>query len=61
MTQNSELLKSFADYCKAHPKQRFWQALRNWSGWEFIYAGKTNSDGDIDIDNTFYWREKRDR
>lgn len=31
-TRNSETLTSFAEYCRSNPEQRFWQALRNWSG-----------------------------
>lgn len=46
-TQNSKALKSFTDYCRANPSQRFWQALRNWSGFAFIkgvYADGTEHD-----------------
>lgn len=35
-TRNSDALASFTEYCQAHPNERFWQALRNWSGWPFI-------------------------
>lgn len=37
MNKNIELLESFQEYCLAHPEQRFWQALRNWAGAEFVY------------------------
>lgn len=30
--KNKKLLNSFVDYCLKHPNERFWQALRNWSG-----------------------------
>jgi hypothetical protein len=30
--KNAELLGGFTGYCLAHPDERFWQALRNWSG-----------------------------
>ena len=30
--KNSELLQDFVRYCEQNPEQRFWQALRNWSG-----------------------------
>ena len=43
-------LESFTAYCKAHPDERFWQAVRNWSGWPFIYAN--NNDRNYD---TFYF------
>lgn len=28
--------ESFLAYCKANPDQRFWQALRNWSKFNFV-------------------------
>lgn len=31
-TRNSAVLESFTEYCRSYPEQRFWQALRNWSG-----------------------------
>jgi hypothetical protein len=38
-------LESFSAYCQERPEQRFWQALRNWSGVAFLRAttasGKT--------------------
>ena len=30
--RNEELINDLATYCKEHPEQRFWQAVRNWSG-----------------------------
>ena len=39
MNKNQELLKEFIKYSEAHPEERFWQALRNWSGSRFIFAG----------------------
>lgn len=38
MTRNSEKLASFVAYCESHPDERFWQALRNWSGHWAILA-----------------------
>ena len=57
-------LQSFIKYCKKHPEQRFWQALRNWSGYDFI-LGSTHYDpfmfdvkflekNKVEIDDTFY-------
>ncbi len=37
--KNEEVLASFSIYCHLHPEERFWQALRNWSGHAFIFAG----------------------
>lgn len=59
MSKNKKSLDSFIEYCQANPEQRFWQALRNWSGWPFIYASKT-WPGDIertDIFDTYYWED----
>lgn len=49
MNKNKKILESFVAHCEAHPEQRFWQALRNWSGVAFIHA---------DAVDTFYWRGK---
>lgn len=35
-TRNSEVLQDFVHYCRTHPDERFWQALRNWCGWSFV-------------------------
>jgi hypothetical protein len=37
--RNAKTLASFVSYCKAHPSERFWQALRNWSGFKFVWVG----------------------
>jgi hypothetical protein len=57
-SRNSKTLASFVAYCKANPSQRFWQALRNWAGFGFVYvsdsllpAGSSN----IPMYDTFYW------
>lgn len=31
-SKNWDDVKSFLAYCVEHPEERFWQALRNWSG-----------------------------
>lgn len=36
--KSKPLLLSFIAYCKAHPHERFWQALRNWSKYNFIFG-----------------------
>jgi len=51
--KNIKLLKDFKKYCIKHPEQRFWQALRNWSEWEFIYGYKNGTGFD-----TFYYEKK---
>jgi hypothetical protein len=49
--KNKEKLASFTAYCEAHPDERFWQALRNWSGYNFIYGSGLPIGGAAD---TFY-------
>ena len=39
-TRNSAVLADFVKYCCAHPSQRFWQALRNWAGVNFILTSE---------------------
>jgi len=34
--RSAEALESFIKYCREHPEERFWQALRNWSRCDFI-------------------------
>ena len=36
---SEDKLWSFVHYCYQHPTERFWQALRNWSGYWFIFGG----------------------
>ena len=31
-----ELAAQFLRYCEEHPQQRFFQALRNWTGYDFV-------------------------
>lgn len=54
--RNSEALRSFIDYCVDHPAERFWQALRNWSGYHLVLV---SNDHDVDADprtmDTFFW------
>lgn len=59
--KSNKQLKNFVDYCLEHPEERFWQALRNWSGAGFIFW----TDSTIDpakvnkkFIDTFYWEEK---
>ncbi len=54
-SKNFDLLSSFMDYCQLHPNQRFWQALRNWSGWAFISASSEVPEYAGGYNDTFYW------
>ena len=58
--RNIETLNSFIKYCKEHPHERFWQALRNWSGFHFIYGSNKCSAMEKvdDLKNTFYYEGK---
>lgn len=47
------LLASFIWYCLTHGEERFWQALRNWSGaHEIIWMEKGVQH------DTFYWSRR---
>ena len=55
--RNEDKLKSFTEYCKKYPEQRFWQALRNWArednpDMEFILYTDELEGGDLT--DTFY-------
>ena len=58
MNKNKEKLDSFVAYCVAHPEERFWQSLRNWSGYSFIYATNMlldrNDAKEAEFEDTFY-------
>lgn len=48
--KSKDKLLSFMGYCFEHPEYRFWQALRNWSQYYFIFAYRTKSPLSIDPD-----------
>jgi hypothetical protein len=59
-TRNGKVLRSFVNYCIAHPSERFWQALLNWSGCGYIFASGVplneipmSTPGSVK--NTYYW------
>jgi hypothetical protein len=58
-SRNGKVLQSFVTYCMTHPDERFWQALRNWSGAVFIRAWRQTGLED-EGEDTFYW-EGRDK
>lgn len=60
-SRNEFVLKMFVNYCQTEGKDlRFWQALRNWSGYSFIYASES-AVGDLDLElmDTFSWEGRR--
>lgn len=48
--KSKKVLNSFIKYCEKNPDLRFWQALRNWSKYEFI-LGATKNNKKIKSDN----------
>ncbi len=57
----ASMLREFTEHCRAHPSERFWQALRNWSGHNFILAAKSKDDLVGSEEDTFYWHGKSGR
>ena len=55
-TRNSAVLADFVGYCKSNPTQRFWQALRNWSAYNYICTSNRHINGAYN--DTFYWEGK---
>jgi hypothetical protein len=60
-----EVLMDFICFCHNNPDLRFWQALRAWSGQNFIFASETgphdlNTFSISDLKDTFWWGEKND-
>ena len=51
-SRHAAVAASFAAYLASHPEERFWQALRNWSGAESIGFGKR---GESSMRDTFHW------
>ncbi len=51
MTRNQGALESFTVYCKLHPGERFWQALRNWSNFGFILGSNVRDGATLDTFN----------
>jgi hypothetical protein len=53
--KNSDLLSDFVNYCVTHPEQRFWQALRNWSGFNYIWV---SNHGNPPVSDTYLFEGK---
>ena len=57
-SENRKTLASFVQYAELHPTERFWQALRNWSGRAFIWTGgKLDKSDAVD---TFYFEGRNE-
>ena len=49
-------IKGFIRYCEVHPKDRFWQALRNYSGFPYVIVSPLPpKDIDKRLEDTFYF------
>ena len=69
-TRNSKVLTDFIAYSILHPDERFWQALLNWSGKNFIvfsdrppaYIKASDKDTGcyVSLVDTFYLEGKND-
>lgn len=67
MTGAERDLISFMTYMKSHPDQRFWEALRNWSGWTFLWVSSSQESLERadrgerggSLHDTFYWESTR--
>lgn len=55
-TRNSKTLADFVAYCEKHPHERFWQALRNWCGYNFVFVTDSKMHS---YENTFNWEGRR--
>lgn len=55
VSRNSFTLRSFTNYCRLNPEERFWQALRNWSGNHFICALPMSGAANAPRGDTFHW------
>jgi len=56
MNRNEKVLDDFIRYCIMHPEERFWQALRNWSKFSFVFVATTHENSSLQ--DTFYWEGK---
>jgi len=56
-TKNSKVLADFTEYCVRNPELRFWQAVRNWSGYGYLLT-QDFGDGES-LRDTYYWEGRR--
>lgn len=66
LEKRKEVIEDFIKYCEENPGMRFWQAARNWSGCNYVFAGKGIPIIDeefelmkkLELQDTFYWENK---
>jgi hypothetical protein len=47
-------LYGLMDYIQKHPTERFWQALKNWSGRGFVWVSDSNEFDPKEFHDTFH-------
>ena len=56
----NKTLKSFVDYCEKNKSLRFWQALANWSGYNFIYgSNEPEHEVNQNLEDTYYIEDEK--
>jgi hypothetical protein len=55
--RSEETKKAFIKYLEEHPEERFWQAVRNFSGKGYVWVSNRIVD-DPNAKDTFYWEAK---
>lgn len=58
--KSKKQLDSFVEYCTAHPEERFWQALRNWTRETINPNANFILTAEIDRNNIVGYRNLRD-
>ncbi len=59
-SRNGKTLFDFVCYCIQHPDERFWQAIRNWSGYAFVEVTEDSPYKEVrEHLDTFNWEGKR--
>ncbi len=56
--RNEAVLQDFTAYCRVNPEQRFWQALRNWSGAHKVLVTDWDDMERLCPKDTFNWEGK---
>ena len=57
-SKNYAVATDFFAYCVAHPEERFWQALRNWSSFNYIIGQRMTKDLVMTEGDTFDFEGK---
>ena len=56
-SRNNIILKKFIKYCEANPSLRFWQALRNFSGVNFLWVSNGRDVDGGEFRDTYYFEK----